>query len=51
MKFIGRKKELAKLNEEYNRSGGLVVVYGATAGHGQKNQDLLLFNEDCLLSN
>lgn len=30
MKFIGRKKELAKLNEEYNRSGGLVVVYGAT---------------------
>ena len=28
MKFIGRKKELAKLNEEYNRSGGFVVVYG-----------------------
>ena len=28
MKFIGRKAELAKLNTEYERNGGFVVIYG-----------------------
>ena len=28
MKFIGRKAELAKLNAEYERDGGFVVIYG-----------------------
>ena len=28
MKFIGRKAELAKLNTEYERDGGFVVIYG-----------------------
>lgn len=28
MKFIGRKAELAKLNAEYERNGGFVVIYG-----------------------
>lgn len=28
MKFIGRRDELAKLEAEYNRGGGFVVVYG-----------------------
>lgn len=28
MKFIGRQTELAKLNEEYERGGGFVVIYG-----------------------
>lgn len=28
MKFIGRKKELEKLNVEYERHGGFVVIYG-----------------------
>ena len=27
MKFIGRKAELAKLNTEYERDGGFVVIY------------------------
>ena len=28
MKFIGRKAELEKLNTEYERNGGFVVIYG-----------------------
>ena len=28
MKFIGRKVELEKLNTEYERDGGFVVIYG-----------------------
>ncbi len=28
MKFIGRKAELEKLNAEYERDGGFVVIYG-----------------------
>lgn len=28
MDFIGRQKELAKLNEEYNRDSSFVVIYG-----------------------
>ena len=28
MKFIGRKMELEKLNAEYERDGGFVVIYG-----------------------
>lgn len=28
MKFIGRQTELAKLNTEYGREGGFVVIYG-----------------------
>lgn len=28
MKFIGRTSELEKLNAEYERDGGLVVIYG-----------------------
>lgn len=28
MKFIGRKMEMEKLNVEYNRDGGFVVIYG-----------------------
>ncbi|MDD6075012.1 MAG: ATP-binding protein, partial [Clostridium sp.] len=28
MNFIGRKAELAKLNTEYERDGGFVVIYG-----------------------
>lgn len=28
MKFIGRKTELAKLNAEYEREGGFMVIYG-----------------------
>lgn len=28
MKFIGRKAELAKLNAEYERDSGFVVIYG-----------------------
>ncbi|MDY2626910.1 MAG: ATP-binding protein [Lachnospiraceae bacterium] len=28
MKFIGRKAELAKVNAEYERNGGFVVIYG-----------------------
>jgi len=28
MQFIGRQAELAKLNAEYNRDGGFVVIYG-----------------------
>ena len=27
MKFIGRKMELEKLNAEYERDGGFVVIY------------------------
>ena len=28
MKFIGRKMELEKLNAEYERDDGFVVIYG-----------------------
>ena len=28
MKFIGRKMEMEKLNAEYERDGGFVVIYG-----------------------
>lgn len=28
MEFIGRKAELTKLNAEYERGGGFVVIYG-----------------------
>jgi len=28
MKFIGRQSELAKLNEEYARDNGFVIIYG-----------------------
>ena len=28
MKFIGRKAEMSKLNAEYERGGGFVVIYG-----------------------
>lgn len=28
MKFIGRKSELSKLEEEYNRDSSFVVIYG-----------------------
>lgn len=28
MEFIGRKVELNKLNTEYKRDGGFVVIYG-----------------------